>query len=253
MFCDLMLFKLKETTSKTPGLTHSVILWPQGQHFKTCLRFQFCQCCQCCQCCCFFFFFSNFSFTFHSWFNNSYPSVAGSIKNVEAGVALSLVLGRHTKAWIWIAPKIGPFGYSYYNDSYYDNPIAHESTFHLQKQPVFPLKFFFFFSEPSIGHLTLGFYGKSGTKADSNLHDLLQILTHLEALYILGLMSLFSIFQSQQWGIFKSLSLSLCYYLDHHTILCLALTTSAYLLQDNLWIISCPPRKFMIISPFQYP
>ena len=29
-----------------------------------------------------------------------HPSVAGSIKNVEAGVALSLVLGRHTKAWI---------------------------------------------------------------------------------------------------------------------------------------------------------
>lgn len=99
---------------------------------------------------CCFFFFSTFSFIFHSWFNNSYLSVAGSIKNVEAGVALSLVLRRHTKAWIWIAPKIGPFGYIYYNDSYYDNPIAHESNFHLQKQPVFPLKFFFFFFSRTI-------------------------------------------------------------------------------------------------------
>ena len=38
--------------------------------------------------------------------------------------------------------KISPFGYSYYNDSYYDNPIAYEYTFNLQKQPVLPLKFF---------------------------------------------------------------------------------------------------------------
>ena len=115
------------------------------------------------------------------------------------------------------------------------------------------LSFKVFFPDPSIGHLTLGSYGKSGTKADGNLHDLLQILTHVEALYLLGLMSLFSIFQSHQWGIFRSLSLSLCYYLDHHTILYLALTTSAYLLQDNPWILSYPPRKFMIISPCQYP
>ena len=97
MFCDLNLFRLKQTTSKTPGLIHSVVLWPQGQHFKTCLMFQFCQCCQCC-----FFFF----FMFLPWFNNSYLSVAGNIKNVEAGVALSLLLGRHTKAWIWTSPKI---------------------------------------------------------------------------------------------------------------------------------------------------